>query len=435
MPEELDHHRRRLLGTAGAVALMSAIPVARAASAPLQARVAGIPIAAATAELSPFRVEVPQSAIDDLHQRLRLIRWPEQETVNDWSQGVPLQAARALIDHWLHAYDWRKFEARINAFPQFRTQIDGLGIHFIHARSPHANALPILLSHGWPGSVVEFLQVIERLTDPTRFGGKAEHAFHVVVPSMPGYGFSDKPAEQGWHPGRIAQAWTQLMRDKLGYSHWVAQGGDWGAAVTQAMASQKPQGLLAAHVNLPLVAPKVKPANPSQEEQRAFDAIELYLDRKAGYADQMNTRPQTIGYALNDSPLALAMWMYEKFGEWSDSSGGPEDALTRDQMLDDISLYWFTATGASSARLYWEACAGKTIRDHTFFSADPISIPMAASIFPRETFLAPRSWAQAAWSKLFYWNTVDKGGHFAAFEQPALFAREMWQVFAGFRQG
>jgi pimeloyl-ACP methyl ester carboxylesterase len=387
--------------------------------------------------LAPFEVHVPQAAIDDLRLRLSLVRWPDRETVNDWSQGVPLSAAKSLIDYWIHHYDWRKFESRLNRFPQFRTRIDGVGVHFIHARSPHPQALPILLTHGWPGSVAEFLDVIDRLTDPTRFGGRAEDAFHVVVPSIPGYGFSDKPTEQGWNPARIARAWAVLMQDRLGYDRWVAQGGDWGSAITHAMASQRPRGLLAAHVNLPLVVPKVAPAQPSKEEQEALEDIEHYLNQMAGYADQMNTRPQTIGYALNDSPLALAMWMYEKFWEWTDNRGIPEDALTRDQMLDDISLYWFTGTGASSARLYWEG-VGSTIRENSFFSSsrassDSIDLPMGASIFPGETFRAPRAWAEAAWSNLFYWNEVERGGHFAAFEQPEIFATEMWKAFKAFR--
>ncbi|MDQ0252357.1 pimeloyl-ACP methyl ester carboxylesterase [Sphingomonas kyeonggiensis] len=391
----------------------------------------------ATEAISPFQVDVPQAALDDLRARLALTRWPERETVNGWSQGVPLASARALIDYWREDYDWRAFEARINRFPQFRTLIDGVGIHFIHARSPHPGALPILLSHGWPGSVVEFLDVIDRLTDPVRFGGKATDAFDVVVPSMPGYGFSDRPSGTGWNPGRIAQAWTTLMRDKLGYRRWVAQGGDWGSAVTHALASQRPEGLLAAHVNLLFVVPEVPPANPTAEERAALDAIERFVSDKAGYADQMNTRPQTIGYGLTDSPVALATWMYEKFQEWTDNEGRPEDALSMDQMLDDISLYWFTGTGASSARLYWEG-VGATIRDHGFFSAArgtgaPIELPMAATIFPAETFLPPRAWAEAAWPQLFYWNEVEKGGHFAAFEQPAIFAQEMWKVFRGFR--
>src|SRR5450830_1792936 len=391
----------------------------------------------ATEEVTPFTVHVPQAAIDDLRLRLSMARWPDQETVSDWSQGVPLAAARSLVDDWLNNYDWRQFEARLNSYPQFRTKIDGVGIYFIHARSPHANATPILLTHGWPGSVAEFLGVIERLTDPVKFGGKAEDAFHVVVPAIPGYGFSDKPTELGWNPARIARAWAVLMTERLGYHHWVAQGGDWGAAITTALAGQAPAGLLAAHVNLPMVVPAQLPANPTAEEQKALADIERYVSNMAGYANQMNTRPQTVGYALNDSPVALAMWMYEKFREWTDNNGQAEDALTCEQMLDDISLYWFTGTGTSSARLYWEG-VGATIRGPDFFSGARsgvarISVPMGASIFPAETFQPPRAWAEAAWANLFYWNQVEQGGHFAAFEQPALFARELWLAFRPFR--
>ncbi|WLH28299.1 epoxide hydrolase family protein [Pseudomonas canadensis] len=315
----------------------------------------------ATEAVTPFEVHVPQAAIEDLQLRLRLARWPDQELVEDWSQGVPLDAAKSLVDYWLNGYDWRTFEARLNSFPQFRTRIDGVGIYFIHALSPHPNATPILLTHGWPGSVLEFLNVIERLTDPVAFGGKAEDAFHVVVPAIPGYGFSDKPTEQGWNPARIARAWAVLMTQRLGYKHWVAQGGDWGAAITTALAGQAPEGLKAAHVNLPMVVPAQLPARPTEEERQALEDIERYVSDKAGYANQMNTRPQTIGYALNDSPVALATWMYEKFWEWTDNNGRPEDALTRDQMLDDISLYWFTGTGTSSAPVL-----GRRGRDHSW---------------------------------------------------------------------
>ena len=391
----------------------------------------------ATEAVTAFEVKVPQAALDDLRLRLSLARWPDQELVSDWSQGVPLEAAKALIDYWLNDYDWRAFEARLNGFAQFRTQIDGVGIYFIHARSKHPGATPILLTHGWPGSVAEFLEVIERLTDPEAFGGSAEDAFDVVVPAIPGYGFSDKPAEQGWNPARIAKAWAVLMSERLGYTHWVAQGGDWGAAITTALAGQAPEGLMAAHVNLPMVVPARLPANPTEEERQALADIERYVSDKAGYANQMNTRPQTIGYGLSDSPIALATWMYEKFQEWTDNNGRPEDALTRDQMLDDISLYWFTGTGTSSARLYWEG-VGATIRGADFFSAarggiERIEVPMGASIFPAETFKPPRAWAEAAWANVFYWNAVEKGGHFAAFEQPQLFAQELWKAFRPFR--
>jgi pimeloyl-ACP methyl ester carboxylesterase len=391
----------------------------------------------ATEAVTPFNVNVPQAAIDDLHLRLSLTRWPMKETVQDWSQGVPLVAAKSLVDYWLHDYDWRKFEARLNSYPQFRTQIDGVGIYFIHVRSAHADATPILLTHGWPGSVIEFLDVIDRLTNPTQYGGTAEESFHVVVPAIPGYGFSDKPTELGWEPARIARAWSVLMTQRLGYQLWVAQGGDWGAAITTALASQAPHGLLAAHVNLQMVVPTELPEDPNEEERNALADIELYVSNKAGYANQMNTRPQTIGYALNDSPVALATWMYEKFQEWTDNNGRPEDALTRDQMLDDISLYWFTGTGTSSARLYWEG-VGSTIRGADFFSTTragtgKIQVPMGASLFPAETFQPPRVWAEQAWENLFYWNKVEKGGHFAAFEQPDIFAQEIRRAFLPFR--
>lgn len=399
---------------------------------------ASFSIPPATEAVTPFKVHVPDAALDELRLRLKLTRWPDRELVDDWTQGVPLSAAQSLVDYWLHHHDWRAFEARLNSYPQFRTRIDGVGIYFIHARSPHPNALPVLLTHGWPGSVAEFLGVIDRLTDPTRFGGRAEDAFDVVIPAIPGYGFSDKPTEQGWNPARIARAWSVLMSERLGYSHWVAQGGDWGAAITTALAGQAPQGLLAAHVNLPMVVPAELPAHPSEEERQALADIERYVSDKAGYANQMNTRPQTIGYGLSDSPVALATWMYEKFQEWTDNHGLPEDALTRDQMLDDISLYWFTGTGTSSAQLYWEG-VGKTIRGPDFFSGARsgvarIQVPMGASLFPAETFRPPRAWAEAAWADLFYWNTVEKGGHFAAFEQPQIFAGELWKAFRRFRR-
>lgn len=392
----------------------------------------------ATEGVAPFTVEISQAALDDLRLRLSLVRWPDRELVDDWSQGVPLAAAKSLVDYWLTSYDWRKFEARLNSYPQFRTKIDGVGIYFIHVRSPHANALPILLTHGWPGSIVEFLNVIDRLTDPTKFGGTPEEAFDVVVPAIPGFSFSDKPLELGWNPARIARAWGVLMTERLGYKRWVAQGGDWGSAITTALATQAPEGLLAAHVNLPMVVPSILPASPTEEERKALEDIEQFVSKGTGYADQMNTRPQTIGYALNDSPLALATWMYEKFWDWTDNDGRPEDALSRDQMLDDISLYWFTATGASSSRLYWEG-VGSTIRGADFFSAGRggsgrIAIPMGASIFPAETYRPPRAWAEAAWANLFYWNEVEKGGHFAAFEEPEIFAREMWKAFQKFRE-
>jgi len=381
----------------------------------------------ATKDITPFKVSVPRSAIDDLKHRLKNTRWPEKETVSDWSQGVPLHKAKALIAYWADKYDWRKFEKRINAYPQFRTEIDGLGIHFIHVRSKHENALPIILTHGWPGSVVEFLKVIEPLTNPTEHGGKAEGAFHVVIPSQPGFGFSDKPQAEGWTVVRTANAWAELTA-RLGYSKWVAQGGDWGSGVTHALGHVRPAGLVAAHVNWPLVFPEKFPDSPTPEEKAAMDAAARFASNQFGYFKEQATRPQTIGYALADSPVGQATWIYEKFQAWTDNRGEPEDALTIDEMLDDISLYWFTDTAASSARIYWE-----NARNGGGFDAGRIELPMAATIFPKEIYRAPKTWAEAHWANLFYWNEVDKGGHFAAFEQPALFTDEMRKAFRSIR--
>lgn len=398
--------------------------------------VSAITLPEATEDVTPFTVHVPDAAIQDLRLRLSLTRWPDRELVDDWTQGVPLEAAQQLIDAWRHEYDWRAFETRLNSFPQFRTLIDGVGISFIHLRSSRHDALPILLSHGWPGSIIEFLDAAERLTDPERFGGDAADAFHVVIPAMPGYGLSDKPRDLGWNPGRIARAYTTLMQ-RLGYESFVAQGGDWGAAATTALAAQAPEGLLAAHVNLPFVVPDEIPEQPSDAEAEALARIDLFVTNKTGYADEMNTRPQTIGYALNDSPVALATWIYEKFQEWTDNDGRPEDALSTQQMLDDISLYWFTGTGTSAARLYWEG-VGATIQGPDFFSAGrdgagQITVPMGASLFPAETYMPPREWADQAWANVIHWNHVAAGGHFAAFEQPDIFTAELRDAFRGFR--
>ena len=381
-------------------------------------------IPAATKDVTPFKVSVPQSAIDDLKRRLASTRWPERETVSDWSQGVPLQKAKALVAYWHDKYDWRRFEARINAFPQYRTQIDGLGIHFIHVRSPQPNALPIILTHGWPGSVVEFMEVIGPLSDPARYGGNAEDAFHVVVPSLPGFGFSDKPVETGWDVNRIARAWATLM-PRLGHDRWVAQGGDWGAGVTHALAHQRPQGLIAAHVNWQFVFPEKLPEHPTPAEQKAIDGASRFANDWSGYFREQATRPQTIGYPLADSAAGQALWIYEKFQAWTDNHGNPEDALSVDAMLDDISLYWFTNTAASSARIYWE----NTRAGNAGLSSGRIELPMAASVFPHEIFCPPKAWAEALWPNLFYWNEVDRGGHFAAFEQPKLFTEELRKAF------
>ena len=408
----------------GLFLLAAGMASAIAAPPPANAEVSPIVVPPATDAVSPFSISLAQAAIDDLKRRLASTRYPERETVGDWTQGVPLDKARSLIEYWRDRYDWRRFEARANSFPHFRTRIDGIGIHFIHARSSHANALPIIFTHGWPGSFVEFLDIIGPLTEPTRFGGSADDAFHVVVPSLPGFAFSDKPSETGWDVERIAKAWATLM-ERLGYQRWVAQGGDWGSGVTHTLAHLRPPGLIAAHVNWPFVFPPKQPENPGPAEKRAFERAAWFLGEQSGYFREQSTRPQTIGYAVADSAAGQALWIYEKFQAWTDNHGNPEDALSLDAMLDDISLYWFTNTAASSARIYWE----NTQRGRASFSQGRIELPMAASIFPREIFCPPKEWAQALWPNLFYWNELDKGGHFAAFEQPKLFAAEMRNAF------
>jgi pimeloyl-ACP methyl ester carboxylesterase len=408
----------------GLFLLAAGMASAIAAPPPAYADVSPFVVPPATDAVSPFSISLAQAAIDDLKRRLASTRYPERETVGDWTQGVPLDKARSLIEYWRDRHDWRRFEARANSFPHFRTRIDGIGIHFIHARSSHANALPIIFTHGWPGSFVEFLDIIGPLTEPTRFGSSADDAFHVVVPSLPGFAFSDKPSQTGWDVERIAKAWAMLM-ERLGYQRWVAQGGDWGSGVTHTLAHLRPPGLIAAHVNWPFVFPPKQPENPTPAEKRAFERAAWFLGEQSGYFREQSTRPQTIGYALADSAAGQSLWIYEKFQAWTDNRGNPEDALSIDAILDDISLYWFTNTAASSARIYWE----NTRSGRASFSAGRIELPMAASIFPREIFCPPKEWAEALWPNLFYWNELDKGGHFAAFEQPKLFVEEMRNAF------
>ncbi len=382
---------------------------------------------AATKDLSPFTVHVPQAALDDLKRRLAAVRWPDKGSATDWSQGVPLAKAQALIEYWRTSYDWRRVENTLNGLPQFRTQIDGLGIYFIHVRSKHENALPIILTHGWPGSIIEFLQVIGPLVDPTAHGGKADEAFHVVIPSLPGFGFSDKPAEVGWRLPRIANAWAALMA-RLGYSHYVAQGGDLGAGVSSWMAKQRVSGLVAIHLNLPILfpPPPPPPGGHTAAEQLALAQLGKYAGDGSGYASIQATRPQTLGYGLADSPVGQAMWIYEKFQAWSDNKGDPAEAISLDHMLDDITLYWLTDTAASSARVYFESFA----KD---FARMPVDMPVAVSIFKGDFFTPPKVWGDQTYSKLFYWNEVPKGGHFAALEQPELFVAELRKCFAQVR--
>lgn len=372
--------------------------------------------------IEPFQVAIPDSALDDLRRRLGETRWPEAETVDDWSQGVPLAALRPLIEYWRDGYDWRACEARLNALPQFRTAIDGLGIHFLHVRSPDPAALPLILTHGWPGSVLEFLDAIGPLTDPAAHGAAGAQPFHVVAPSLPGYGFSDKPAATGWGVERIAQAWIALMR-RLGYDRFVAQGGDWGAAVTTAIAMASPPECAGIHLNMPLVFPEQSDfADLTEVEQAAVASMTFYQEKDSAYAKLQGTRPQTIGYALANSPVAQAAWLYEKFYAWTDNDGTPESALSRDAMLDDITLYWLTNSGASSARLYWESADA--------FQAQRLELPVGVSIFPREIFRPSRRWAERSYPDLIHWNEPAKGGHFAAWEQPKLFVDELRACFA-----
>ena len=376
------------------------------------------------AMIEPFHLAVPQSQLDDLHRRLDAVRWPEEQPVEDWSQGVPLAEIRALVDYWRNGYDWRRCEKMLNGFGQFRTRIDGLDIHFLHIRSPHADALPMLLTHGWPGSVIEFHKVIGPLTDPVAHGGRAEDAFHLIIPSLPGYGFSGKPSETGWGVERIARAWAELM-NRLGYAHYVAQGGDWGATVTTMLGKVRPEGLAAIHLNMPIVTPEPPYENLSDEEKAALAVSADYWMQEAGYAKQQSTRPQTLAYALTDSPVGQAAWIYEKLRAWSDCDGDLLSIFSRDEILDNIMHYWLPAAAASSARLYWESLDS--------FRTTRIEIPVGCSNFPKELMRAPRSWADRCYANIIHWNDLDRGGHFAAFEQPALFVDELRNCFTAIR--
>jgi pimeloyl-ACP methyl ester carboxylesterase len=395
-------------------------------------------------EIRPFTVEVPEEELADLRRRIAATRWPEKETVGDQSQGVPLAPMQELARYWATDYDWRKVETQLHALPQFTTEIDGLDIHFIHVRSEREDALPLIVNHGWPGSIIEQLKIIGPLTDPTAHGGSTENAFHVVIPSMPGYGFSGKPTSTGWGPERMGRAWAELM-NRLGYTRYVAQGGDWGAFVVDQMGLQAPAGLLAIHTNYPgavpadvyeaLLAGGPAPSGLSAEERRAFEQLDTTFKQKVAYAKYMAARPQTL-YGIADSPVGLAAWLLDH----DDGGGQPAAAvvealnrttsatgeLTRDEILDNITLFWLTKTGVSASRLYWEYKGG-------FWDAKGVSIPVAVSVFPGEAFQAPRSWAERAYPNLIYFNEVDKGGHFAAWEQPQLFSEEVRAAFKSLR--
>jgi pimeloyl-ACP methyl ester carboxylesterase len=430
---------RRLLSPLAAALALSAVLFSGTTTAQNASAIQATSVADDTA-IRPFQIHVPQATLVDLRKRVLATRWPDKETVDDASQGVQLAKLQNLVHYWGTAYDWRKVEARLNALPMYVTKIDGVDIQFIHVKSKNPHALPLLITHGWPGSILEMVKAIGPLTDPTAYGGHAEDAFDVVIPSMPGYGFSGKPLGNGWDPDRIGRAWDVLMK-RLGYQRYVSQGGDWGSVVADAMARQAPAGLLGIHVNMPPTVPanaawamnagEPAPAGLSADEKAAYDALSFFFKRNAGYGAMMVTRPQTVGYALTESPAGLAAWMYDKFAQWTYSGGDPEKSLTKDEMLDDITLYWVTNSAVSSARPYWEN------NNNNFNAVDQktaqISIPVAVTVFPGEIYRAPRSWTEQAYPSLVYFHEVNKGGHFASWEEPQLYAEELRAAFRSLR--
>jgi pimeloyl-ACP methyl ester carboxylesterase len=440
--ETIDAGRRRFVAAA-TIGIVAAGAASVLSSPGSRALAAG-----ADAPIRPFQINIPEADLVDLRRRLAMVRWPDKEPVDDDSQGVPLATMQELVSHWQADYDWRKIEARLNALPQFITGIDGVDIHFIHIRSKHEHALPLVVTHGWPGSIIEQLKIIAPLSDPTAYGGDAADAFHLVIPSMPGYGFSSKPTVTGWDPTRIARAWVVLMK-RLGYEQFVAQGGDWGSGVSNEMAKLGAPELLGIHVNLPGTVPSEiakalqdgdpAPSNLSADELRAYTQLKALYAKRRAYAQMMGTRPQTL-YGLADSPVDLAAFMLDHGDGYSQPAaavhaavlghavnGYPAGDLTRDDVLDNISLYWLTNTGVSAGRLYWENKA-------SLYNAANVHIPAAVTVFPGENYRAPRSWAERAYHKLIYFNEVDKGGHFAAWEQPAIFCSELRAAFRSLRE-
>jgi pimeloyl-ACP methyl ester carboxylesterase len=376
--------------------------------------------------IKPFRIAVGDDVLNDLKSRLRNTRWPEAELVDDWSQGAPLHWIKEICGYWAEDYDWRRREASLNRFAQFTTEIDGLDIHYVHARSPHADAMPLIITHGWPGSIVEFHKVIEPLTNPTAHGGTAADAFHVVCPSLPGFGFSAKPTTTGWGVDHIATAWVRLM-DRLGYTRYGAQGGDWGSAVTTSIGAQDPAHCAGIHITLAMASAPKTNGEPTPEEARALAGIKHYADWDSGYSKQQSTRPQTVGYGLTDSPAGQAAWILEKFWAWTDCDGHPENVLGRDELLDNLMLYWVTATAASSARLYWQSFGPGRRATHQ------VNVPTGVAVFPKEIVTPVRRWMEGRYTDIRHWSEMPKGGHFAAFEQPELFVGDVRAYFRKLR--
>ena len=380
-------------------------------------------------DIRPFKVAIATAELEDLKQRLARTRWPERETCADWSQGIPLAYTQELAHYWANEYDWRSFEGKLNGWPQFITTIDGIDIHFIHVKSRHANALPLIISHGWPGSIVEFHKVIDALVDPTAHGGSETDAFHVVAPCLPGYGFSGKPTTTGTSVTKIGRMWGELMA-RLGYDRYVAQGGDWGSMITQSMGQTETQHCAGIHINMPIVAPDPDTmADLTAREQQALADMGAYVEKGSGYSKQQSTYPQTLAYGLADSPVGQMAWVVEKFYMWTDCEVDgvkhPENVLTRDELLHNVMLYWLNNTAASSARLYWES--------FNQVNMDPITIPVGCSIFPHEIFRCSRRWAEKRFTNLIHWNELERGGHFAALEQPEIFVSEVRACFAALR--